>query len=121
MSLFILMEDTTHLYFKILSLNEGGVIVGIFNPLPFEYSKSTVKIENEDILVLYTDGITEATNSVGDMLGETWLENFIINNSRLSASELLEKIVLTVEEHQVEQHDDITLVVIKKKNRINLK
>ena len=100
---------------EMLSLSEGGVIVGIFNPLPFEYSKATVTLEKEDVLVLYTDGITESVNSLGIMLGESWLENFIRDNSHLPANLLLEKIISAVEEYQVEQHDDITLVVIKKK------
>ena len=69
-----------------------------------------------DLIVFYTDGITEATNAASDMFGEERLQAAIVANSNASAQETLDTI-LTAVDHFVSDTppaDDMTLFVIKR-------
>ena len=69
-----------------------------------------------DILVLYTDGITEAANEAGEMYGEQRLINIVKANRTRSSKELCQLILEEVQMHNrsVEYSDDKTILVIKK-------
>ncbi len=108
-------EDKT--YF----LNPKGIPVGITLPdgLIFDQTMSSesVKLKKDDILVIYTDGITEAMNPDRDQYGiERFLE-FIKNHATLTPEEFAEKLDEDIKEFTkgAEQNDDITLVAIKEK------
>lgn len=67
-----------------------------------------------DILVLYTDGITESFNDAGDEFGEERLIDVLRQNSPRSAEAIIAAIVEKVRLFSPhEQHDDITLIVAK--------
>ena len=72
-------------------------------------------MEPEDILLLYTDGITEAANHQGDLWGEDRLADIIRQNSDLSSEQLIQKILKTLRAHAdgIPLADDVTLVLIK--------
>jgi phosphoserine phosphatase RsbU/P len=65
--------------------------------------------------VLFTDGVTEATNIREELYGEERLRLIILANRRLSAGEITNRILLDVQEFKGEapQSDDITLLVVK--------
>jgi len=80
-----------------------------------------VDIEPSDIIVLYTDGITEAVGSSGEKLsenlfGEERLIEVVQHNSNKSAREIQSAILDAISAHtaNIPQSDDITLVVIKR-------
>jgi PAS domain S-box-containing protein len=79
------------------------------------YSSQTVEIGNGDIVVLYTDGITESINAEEEMFGEDRLRSVILNHTGLAAIGIMEKILEEVNTFAVgqPQFDDITLMVIK--------
>jgi PAS domain S-box-containing protein len=79
------------------------------------YSSRTVEIGEDDIVVLYTDGITESINGEEEMYGEDRLRMIIRGHPGLSASGIMEKILDGVSSFAVgqPQFDDITLMVIK--------
>ncbi len=93
-----------------LGIDSGGV----FNRVTGDFSLS---LEPDDCLVLYTDGVTEALNSQGDEFG---LPN-AIQSIKASASEGAAGIVTRLTDDlrafvgTYPQHDDITLIVIRKK------
>lgn len=101
---------------KITRLTEGGLLLGCFDFAEFE--QVTRKIEPEELLVIYSDGVTEAMNSKTEEFGEDKLLDIIKSNLNFSAKELIEKIVAEVKAHsiKVEQSDDITLMVLKRIN-----
>jgi len=75
-----------------------------------------VKIEEGDVLVLYSDGITEAENENGEQFGEARLLELLHGCRGLSADQLLEAIIGGVLDFSHdEQLDDITLVVAQSK------
>ena len=104
-------------------LTEGGLVLGF---LPDQqYGQQVTALKPGDILVLYTDGITEARTpeeekTVEDRLfGEDRLIRVIEDNASLSAREIQAAILQAVSDHtkNTPQGDDITLVVIKRRER----
>jgi sigma-B regulation protein RsbU (phosphoserine phosphatase) len=73
-------------------------------------------MDRGDVIVMYTDGVTESINRKEEMFGEDRLQSIIRDNARLPASDILAKILAGVEEFtgDMPQFDDITLMVIKK-------
>jgi len=79
------------------------------------YSSRTVEIGAGDIVILYTDGITESINGKEEMFGEDRLRSIIREHNGLSAIGILEKMLEEVNSFAVgqPQFDDITLMVIR--------
>lgn len=96
------------------SISTSGVAIGVFPGVA--YVESSVRIEHGDILVLYTDGITEAINANEEEFGEGRLEALLVEHAALPAGELCGTIVEAVSAFTGGQTlvDDATLVVIKR-------
>ncbi len=84
----------------------------------FSYDEDMVTFSPDDILLIYSDGITEAMNTSEEGFGEKRLVSLVKNYMKNSAEELIEKIIAAVKQHadSQPQSDDITLVVIKRKS-----
>jgi sigma-B regulation protein RsbU (phosphoserine phosphatase) len=95
-----------------------GVAVGVFREAQFV--AESARLEIGDILVLYTDGITEAINDDEDEFGEERLEALVIQHAALPAQELAELILEEVTAYAGEQNlfDDATLVVLKRTHQV---
>jgi len=92
-------------------LREGGMPLGIFSDRNYENGGSP--LASGDRLVLYTDGLTEATNSEAQEFGERRLLELCSRNIALSASELLAAIRKEVVSFcNGNFQDDFTLVVV---------
>jgi len=110
-------KDSDACYF----LNTRGMPLGIALPDGVSFEDSLefdrVKLKKDDMLVIYTDGITEAMNKAGEQFGNDRLIEFIKINADLAPDEFTKK--LDAELHRftggAPQGDDITLVVIKEK------
>ncbi len=94
-------------------LDTGGMLLGVFDFALFE--AETILLNKNDILVLYTDGITETENAVEELFGEERLTKVIQNNANLSANEICGQIENSLIEFSGTQQrsDDLTIVVIK--------
>ncbi|OGU38976.1 MAG: hypothetical protein A2X61_00055 [Ignavibacteria bacterium GWB2_35_12] len=97
-------------------LREGGLILG-FTDEPFNYSEETVSLDKDDILLFYTDGVTEAQNDDEQEFGEEKLKDIILKHNTESADKIMNHIINEVQYHSInkEQFDDITLIVAKVK------
>ncbi|WP_162909241.1 SpoIIE family protein phosphatase [Aggregatilinea lenta] len=95
-------------------ISASGVAVGVFPNV--DYDGGSAQIDPGDILVLYTDGITEATNDDEDEFGEDRLEALLMQHCDMPAGELCGTIVEAVSAFAGGQllTDDATLVVIKR-------
>ncbi len=95
-------------------LRDGGPLVGMLDDVDFAEAK--VSIEKGDVLVVYSDGVTEAMDEMREQFGERKLSGVILENAGLSASEIIKRIVDAVVDHagKAPQHDDITAVVIRR-------
>ncbi len=98
---------------KVKTLEKGGTVLGILKDAPYE--EETVQLEPSNLLLLFTDGITEAVNVEEEMFEEERLLAILQNNSSLPAQQLSDKIVGNVLEFcgTAPQADDITLVLMK--------
>lgn len=97
-------------------LETTGQILG---PFPNErYKTESTLINPGNILLLYTDGVTEARNEFGEMFGEEPLKEILRNNHSLSPKEISQLILdqLFLFEKPNPHTDDKTLVIIKRKN-----
>ncbi len=107
---------------KTYYLNPRGFPVGISLPDSDLFKKSiesdTIQLAEDDILVIYTDGITEAMNHKRELFSEERLLDSVRKYGSLRAQEFIEK--LKDEIHSFtqgyEQNDDITLVAIKERS-----
>ena len=95
-------------------LEGGGMILGI---LPMaQYTESRVNMEPGDVLVLYSDGVTEAANPREDEFGEEHLMEFVNSMKDRNAAAIMNAIHAEVTRfaESAPQGDDITVVVVKK-------
>jgi len=97
------------------TLEALGVAMGLFEGA--EYVEKTATLHEEDVLVLYTDGITEVINAAEEEFGEERLEKLVVQHASRSAKELSELIVKTTVAFAQDQgaFDDETLIVIKRR------
>ncbi len=94
-------------------LTTGGPVIGLLEDCEYEYG--SVELVSGDVLVAYTDGISEARNPEGEEFGEERLIQAVAENARLSADELRERIIDIVRcwQRDEPQHDDMTMVIMK--------
>ena len=94
-------------------LKGGGLMIGVMPE--FGYSEMQIRIEKGDVLVLYTDGITEAFDKNSYLYGEERLKTVVENNLHLSAKELCGVITKDVFQYSEgrKQADDMTLLVVR--------
>jgi serine phosphatase RsbU (regulator of sigma subunit)/anti-sigma regulatory factor (Ser/Thr protein kinase) len=110
-------RKTQGIYF----LKPQGFPVGLDLPEDNVFEKTLslqkVSLEQGDMLVIYTDGITEAMNVNKQQFGEERLIATIKENSHLNPKEFIDELNRRISEFTqgAEQHDDITVVVIKEK------
>ena len=89
-----------------------GPIVGAREGLV--YGESRLRMRPNDLLLLYTDGVTEATNAQGELFAEHRLEKVLSNSNSNMARASVDLVTARVEqfEKEVEQSDDITVLAL---------
>jgi len=103
---------------RTLRLERGGLLLGIMEDIELE--QSTLELEAQDVLVMYTDGISEAANRDGELFGEDRVGELVVAMPRdLDARQIGERLLGEVERHlgSEEAQDDRTLVVLRVQER----
>jgi sigma-B regulation protein RsbU (phosphoserine phosphatase) len=98
---------------RVERLKTGGTVVGLFWPLTYEQAE--IQLEPGDLLLAFTDGITEPENTYGEEFGEDRVLE-VARRARHSSPELLvEEIYRSVNDWTgtPELQDDMTLLVAK--------
>lgn len=95
-------------------LAEGGLALGILDL--FDYREAECTFAPGDFLVIYSDGIPDATDEIGGFFGEERLSACIREHAGLGAGALMQTIVDAVRAHEdgAARADDLTLVVVKR-------
>jgi sigma-B regulation protein RsbU (phosphoserine phosphatase) len=77
--------------------------------------EQTIRVGPGDVIVLYTDGVTEAMNAESDLFGDSRLSRIVEEHGHLESSELRERILREIELFvgAADQHDDMTMILIK--------
>ena len=96
---------------SVVRLDCGGLVLG---PLPeVSFEECEVEFNTGDRVLLFTDGVTEATNSAGDEFGDDRLIRALIRSKRLDADQLKNDLMATLAEFSAGKNtDDVTLVAI---------
>ena len=95
-------------------LDVNGTVVGAF---PFsKYGESKVEMQSGDLLVWYTDGITEPENAYGEMFGEERLIELVAKNSDRAEKQIIETVMDSVRQWTAspELSDDMTVVLARR-------
>ncbi len=90
----------------------SGLPLGILED--FVYTDSRISIREEDKVILYTDGVTEARNKRGEEFGLGKFKEIILQNKGSTAQEIMEefKEAVFVFYKGLVQHDDITILLL---------
>jgi sigma-B regulation protein RsbU (phosphoserine phosphatase) len=94
-------------------LDTNGTVVGAF---PFsEYDESKLTLHPDDLLICYTDGITEPENAYGEMFGEERLIDMVKRSAHESDQQIIQKVIGAVRDwHSApELSDDMTLMIAR--------
>lgn len=97
----------------IIRLEAKGIPLGVTDDIDME--EKEIDLLKDDVLVLYTDGVTEAVNEQEEEFGENRLIRIIRQNRFLTAHDMIEKLqheIMTFAGKQP-QFDDITLMIMK--------
>jgi sigma-B regulation protein RsbU (phosphoserine phosphatase) len=96
-------------------LDVNGMVVGVFPRA--EYDESRVKLEPGNLLVFFTDGVTEPEDAYGEMFGEERLIELVLKNIHLEDRLLLEAIAQAVRQWtgSDELQDDMTLLLVRRR------
>jgi serine phosphatase RsbU (regulator of sigma subunit) len=93
-------------------LTATATVLGLFEEWECPMAEET--LHPGDILVVYSDGVTEARSDAGEEFGEARLIETILMCRHLSSRELLDRLLKTVQQFSgSEQEDDITLVIAR--------
>jgi phosphoserine phosphatase RsbU/P len=90
-----------------------GIALGVVPDVVIK--ATTQELRHGDLLVLYTDGVTEAFNNRNEAFGEERLRAFLRENRARPAREILDSLIAEIRAFtgSAPQSDDITLVVVK--------
>ena len=100
-------------------LKTRGVCLGIDRDTGFStcLEEKSMAVQSGDVLLLYSDGITEAMNSDHHLFDQSRLESALKESADYPAEKIVERINLRLDEfvQSEEPHDDVTMVAIKVK------
>ena len=102
----LVRADGTH-----QGLETGGLILGAFPEAT--YQQALIRLQRDDLLLMYTDGLSEAQNTLEEEFGEARILEVIFQNRLSSAEQIKEQLIRAVNQHTSEFQDDLSLVVLK--------
>jgi phosphoserine phosphatase RsbU/P len=97
---------------RVEKLGATATVIGLSSQ--WDCGTEIIKLQPGDVLIIYTDGVTEANNATADEFGEDRLEQVVRRNLSSTPAQLLAAIQRAVQEFSFgEQFDDLTLVVAR--------
>jgi serine phosphatase RsbU (regulator of sigma subunit) len=95
-----------------------GIVLGAFNDIPLE--EHQIGVAPDDLIVFYTDGVSEAMNSRGQMFGQERLRSILMDNASGSADQVCQAVLKALENFtgDTPPSDDMTLLVAKRQRII---
>lgn len=92
---------------------ESGIALGILDEA--NYPETRLKLAPGDVLLLYTDGVTEAVDSRGALFGDARLQSFVSDHADRPAGEIVSGLVGAVNGYAAgaPQEDDITVLALR--------
>lgn len=102
---------------KVEAIKSGGIALRMIPDISQIIKEKSIDVETNDVVVLYTDGITEARNPEGEMYGlERFRQSLEKNGDHTTSERIFDLITKDFSNFVGEyvQTDDITMIVAKK-------
>jgi sigma-B regulation protein RsbU (phosphoserine phosphatase) len=98
---------------RIEELSIGGTVIGLFPQS--RYEEATVELRAGDVLMAFTDGVSEAMNPAEEEFGEERLRDALTRHSHLPVNEMTSQLLQELKQWMSDaaQHDDLTFVLMK--------
>lgn len=104
---------------KLQEFKPGGLAIGMADEEIFRkyIGEQRLDFNKDDMIILFTDGVVEAISKTNKIYGDQRLRELIMKYHDLPANELVKKLETDLSRFikQAQQHDDLTMIVIKKK------
>ncbi len=99
---------------RVIRHSQRGVMLG-FKP-DLRFSSETFQMEEGDVILMCTDGLYDAMGDEQNIINEKLVENILFDNKNESARNIKENIMMELKRFigRSEQRDDITLMIVKK-------
>ncbi len=99
---------------RVVPLDKGCTILGAIDEIPF-VEEGKIKIDNEALVLLFTDGLIELRNEQGEFVDEEYMTRFVLENYHLSAEEFNNKMMDELELFKGKRQfdDDFTVLACK--------
>ena len=96
------------------TMPKGGPALGIMPES--RYTDFAVTLQNDDLLCIFSDGVTEQQNAVGEFFGERRLVEQLVTLTGLPVEQIGERLVARVDGFAgtAQRHDDLSIVLIKR-------
>jgi sigma-B regulation protein RsbU (phosphoserine phosphatase) len=92
-------------------LETGGFLLGVFPEATYETAGLTMGAG--DLLILYSDGVTEAMDAQGAEFGDDRLVAFLSKHRDVPVEELVDALIAQVREYAGKPGDDVTVTAIR--------
>ena len=99
---------------RVMAIPTRGTWLGITDQIEAFMEVRKIEISDNDMVLFFTDGVTEATNASGEMYGQDRLQQAFARYADLPVEKALERILDEIRAFQVDQEDDVTLILLKK-------
>jgi sigma-B regulation protein RsbU (phosphoserine phosphatase) len=95
-----------------MELSTGGTVLGLFPEVSYE--EAAIEIRQGDLLVAFTDGVTEARNAEHEEFGEERLKALLRGMIGTPAEQISKRLANAMRDFvgSAEQHDDLTFIVM---------
>ncbi len=92
----------------------GGLAIGVIPEA--DYADESIDMQPGDMMVIYSDGVTDVVNSLDEPFGEDCLLDILMDAKGQTADELVTMVKAAVEDHAGGEpaFDDVTLVIVKR-------
>ena len=94
---------------RVTHIEENGLMLAAFDFA--SYSTAVHKLETDDRIVMYTDGVVEASNAAGDFFGHDALCDLLTRTRELSPAMAADSIISSVRQWSEKQDDDLTILI----------
>lgn len=101
--------------FDVIRLETGGPVVGMLPSLLASYEQGEIQLKTGDVLVGFTDGVSEAMNPHEEEWGEEAMLQELKRISGNSSEQVLQRIIAAADTfaNGAKQHDDMTVIVVR--------
>jgi sigma-B regulation protein RsbU (phosphoserine phosphatase) len=99
---------------NVIRLESNGMAVGLFPDCPYE--QNAIDVQKGDLLMAFTDGITESENAQGEQFGEDRLIDLLIRSCDRPLDEIMRTVVGVVQNwaSDLDNQDDTTMLLARR-------